>query len=134
LKLDQAEVESTLARWLDQQPGVSKAYTRKQLEAARPFDANERIWKAYHPHCGDVTVILKPYWIFDFPFAGGTTHGTPYPYDTHVPLLVYGPGISPGVRSEPITPQATAAILAKSLGIPRPKNAEAPVPAHLWAD
>jgi hypothetical protein len=134
LKIEQAEAEAALAHWLDQQPGVKKAYTRTQLERPRPASADERIWKSYHPRCGDVTVIPKPYWIFNLPFAGGTTHGTPYPYDTHVPLRVYGPGILPGVRSEPITPQATAAILAKSLGIPPPREAEVAVPDHLWAE
>ena len=65
-------------------------------------------------------VVLKPYHYFWPLLAKGTTHGSPHPYDTHVPLLLYGPGIPQGVFSEPVTPQATAAILARSLGIPPP--------------
>ena len=48
-----------------------------------------------------------------------------------MPLLVYGPGISGGVRREPVTPQATAAIFSKWLGLPLPNKAEFPVPMTL---
>ncbi|MFB9292934.1 alkaline phosphatase PafA [Persicitalea jodogahamensis] len=43
---------------------------------------------------GDIQIVLQPGW-----FAGrstGTTHGSPYNYDTHVPLLFYGWGIPKG--------------------------------------
>jgi hypothetical protein len=49
-----------------------------------------------------------------------------------VPLLVFGPGIRPGVRHDRVTPQAAAAILAHGLGIAPPARAEAPVPAGLF--
>src|SRR5206468_3984481 len=96
LKLDEAAVEQTLAGWLEKQPGIQKAYTRARLEGSRPASEDEhRVWKSFHPsRCGDVTVVLKPYWIFQLPFAGGTSHGSPHHYDTHVPLLVFGPGVS----------------------------------------
>jgi len=61
-----------------------------------------------------------------------TTHGSPHAYDTHVPLLVYGPGIRPGVRTERVTPQATAAILARGLGVAPPAGAEVGVPTGLF--
>jgi hypothetical protein len=38
----------------------------------------------------------------------------------------------PGVRSERVTPQAMASILARALGVPAPKGAEAPLPAGLF--
>ena len=87
--------------------------------------------------CGDVYVVLRPYYLPTAkPFnptnpETGTTHGTPFNYDTHVPLLVYGPGISGGVRTEPITPQATAAIFSRWLGLRLPDKADFPVPATL---
>jgi hypothetical protein len=48
-----------------------------------------------------------------------------------VPLVVYGPGISGGSCPEAVTPQATAAIFARALGVPPPDKAEAPVPKRL---
>lgn len=64
----------------------------------------------------------------------GTNHGTPHDYDTHVPLLVYGPGIRSGVRHDAVTPQAAAVILAHALGIKPPAKADVDVPADLFVE
>jgi hypothetical protein len=48
-----------------------------------------------------------------------------------VPLLFYGPGIKAGGRDEPVTPQAAAAVLARSLRIDTPHGAYAGVPDGL---
>lgn len=45
-----------------------------------------------------VTVTLKPFW---YRYAGLTaTHGSPYDYDAHVPVIFYGPTVKPGRYSE----------------------------------
>jgi hypothetical protein len=46
-------------------------------------------------------------------------------------LLVYGPGISPGLWTEAVSPQVIAAIFARALRIPPPAAAESPVPQGL---
>jgi hypothetical protein len=93
----------------------------------------QRVWRSFHPdRSGDVVVVQKPYHIFTTPLATGTLHGTPHPYDTHVPLLVFGRGVRPGPRQDPVTPQACAAILAHALGIAAPAAAEAPLPDELF--
>jgi hypothetical protein len=81
--------------------------------------------------CGDVAVVTKPNYLITA-YPTGTSHGTPHAYDTHVPLLVYGLGVQAGERKDAVTPQAVAKILASSLSIQPPKNAEAPVPADLF--
>lgn len=133
--LKSADVEAALAAWLKEQDGVQDAYTRTQLAGEIPADdaVGRSIRKSFHPdHSGDVVVIQEPYDLFGNPGATGTTHGTPHPYDTHVPLVIYGPGIHKGAREDRVTPQAAAAILAKALGIAPPKDAEAPVPGGLF--
>ena len=65
-------------------------------------------------------------------FSTGTSHGTPYPYDTHVPLLFYGPGIQKGIYTNTVTPQSIAAVFVKALGIPPMKTLEYPIPDKLW--
>jgi predicted AlkP superfamily pyrophosphatase or phosphodiesterase len=45
----------------------------------------------YAPRCGDFRYVLKPNYI-EYG-KQGTTHGSPYSYDTHVPLLWYGASI-----------------------------------------
>jgi hypothetical protein len=64
------------------------------------------------------------------PFLGGTNHGTPHPYDTHVPLLIYGPGIPASVHTERVIPQVLPAIFAQLCGIAPPAAAEAQVPVN----
>jgi hypothetical protein len=123
----------SLAQWLRRQPGVFKAYTRAQLSRPASGDADlERMQRSFYPErCGDVVVLPKAYSLFVPPFSTGTTHGTPHAYDTHVPLLVYGPSIHGGARDEAVTPQAIAAVFAHFLGLASPPSAEAPVPDSL---
>jgi hypothetical protein len=135
-KLEPADVAKTLAEFLDKQTGIQKAYTRAELEV--PAAANDavgrRMRKAYYPdRCGDVGIVLKPYWLVsDGTITTGTSHGTPHPYDTHVPLLVFGPNVKPGVRKEEVVPAAIASIFAKGLGIAPPAKAEYPATAGLF--
>jgi hypothetical protein len=89
--------------------------------------------RSYFPaRCGDLAVILRPHLLLSG-FDNGTTHGTPYPYDTHVPLLVYGPGILKGVHEERVVPQAMPVILARALEIEPPTGAKTPLPRGLFA-
>lgn len=133
--LDAAQVEETLAGWLKQQPGILTAYTRSQLLKGLPPDdvLGASVRRSFHPErSGDVVVVVKPYYLYSSLFVTGTTHGTPHPYDTHVPLLVYGPGVRPGVREQAVTPLATATILARALGIAPPARAQARLPDGLF--
>ena len=125
------EVARRLADYLGSQPDFGRVFTRADI-AAGTDALTQQVRKSYHPdRSGDVYVLLRP---FDLPGkagATGTTHGTPYGYDTWVPLLAYGPGVPGGRRDEPVTPQAAAAILARFLGVPAPDGAEYGVPATL---
>ena len=57
--------------------------------------------RSYFPgRSTDVAFILRPYFIDRQPF--GINHGTPWEYDTHVPLVWYGVGVAPGVHLEPV--------------------------------
>jgi arylsulfatase A-like enzyme len=53
----------------------------------------------------------------------GTTHGTPYTYDTHVPLAFYGLPFQPGVYRTHAEPVDMVATLASLLGINAPAEA-----------
>jgi predicted AlkP superfamily pyrophosphatase or phosphodiesterase len=129
------EVARTTAEFLASRSHVGRAFTRAELEKGFPENdvIGNRVRRSYNPErSGDVYVLLKPYCLQMEGFKeANTTHGTPYNYDTHVPLLVYGPGISGGVRTEPIAPQAAAAIFSKWLGLRLPNKAEFPIPTTL---
>ncbi len=130
-----AEVEAALAGWLKQQPGIQTACTRTQLLEGLPPDdtVGRRVLRSfYRERSGDVMVVNRPYWIL-WPYETGTTHGSPHPYDTHVPLLACGPGIRAGAYPDAIRPQAAPVLLARSLGIPPPAAADAVVPERVFA-
>lgn len=52
----------------------------------------------------------------------GTGHGSPYWHDRHVPFILYGPGIVPGVFDEPVYTYDLAPTLAAISGIPVPAD------------
>jgi hypothetical protein len=120
-------------------PGVARAFTRAEVSGpVSPADEIAvRVKRSFHPaRSGDVYVLLQPYCTEGKPpplpaEPTGTMHCTPYAYDTHVPLLVYGPGIRGGERNEATTPQALASIFAKWLDVRRPKDAAFPLPETL---
>jgi predicted AlkP superfamily pyrophosphatase or phosphodiesterase len=132
--LDPAEVEEALAGWLERQPGVQAAFTRRRLQRVNDPLA-QTVRRSTDPErSGDVAVVIRPYHLLTGTFTPGTTHGTPHAYDTHVPLFVYGPEVVAGRREEAVTPLALAAILAQGLGLPPPQDAEAAVPPGLFHD
>jgi hypothetical protein len=131
-----ANVEAALAAWLAKQDGVQAAYTRTQLTADGPAgdDVARIVKQSFFPaRSGDVYVLLKPYYLASGKLGTGTTHGTPYEYDTHVPLVVYGAGVTPGVHKERVAPLAAAPILAAAAGVAPPAGSAVPVPDGLLA-
>ncbi|MBI2257682.1 MAG: alkaline phosphatase family protein [Flavobacteriia bacterium] len=96
----QAEkVEELIANYLIQIDGIKTAYTRNQILFG---DANDKwlsmIKKGYrHQESGDLIFVLEPgYLPKSKPNENthkGTSHGSAFNYDTHVPLLWYGNNI-----------------------------------------
>jgi arylsulfatase A-like enzyme len=54
--------------------------------------------------------------------ASGTTHGTPYSYDTHIPLVLLGPGIRPGRYHKAVALNDLAPTLATLLEVETPSG------------
>ncbi len=49
---------------------------------------------------GDLLILNKPGYLYNNYGSAGTTHGTGYAYDTHVPMLFYGTGIKNGSTTQ----------------------------------
>lgn len=80
--------------------GIYKSITAEQLNNASFTGVVGRIQKGYNQKkSGDVMLVLNPGWMSYR--QTGTTHGSPYAYDTQVPLLLYGWGIKHGSTVEP---------------------------------
>jgi hypothetical protein len=123
-----AEVARELAKWLSEQEGLT-AYDRAQLTEPSSDPVRQKLRASFHPdRAGDVAMVLRPYCLLGTSLTG-TTHGTPHPYDTYVPLVFYGTGVTPGERREVVPPQIIAAVLAQAVGLPPPAFAEYGVPS-----
>ncbi len=126
-RADADEVAEEARSLLLEEPGIAVAYTRRELASGSRIDgpffsAMQRSW---HPDVsGDVQYALKPYWMFGSS-ASIATHGSPYPYDTHVPLLLWGPRwVRAGQIDERVDIVDLAPTLARWLGVDAPAAAQ----------
>jgi arylsulfatase A-like enzyme len=124
-------IEQKAAELLTRFDGVAGAYARSELMSGLPIDDADlrRVAASVHPErSGHVYVLQKPHWIFaEADEAGLTaTHGTPYAYDTHVPIYVLGPGLRAAHVNRPVDVRGVAPTVARWLGIGAPRGASAP--------
>ena len=66
---------------------------------------------------GDLEIILEPFWMRQ---AQGTTHGTPYNYDAHIPLILLGRRVTAGEYSDQVALNDLAPTLATLAGVEIP--------------
>ncbi len=109
------------------EPGMGVAYTRRELEtnsrAGAPYF--EQMRKSWHKDVsGDVQFVFTPNWMVGV--AGlVATHGSPHPYDTQVPILIYGPQwIKPGRVDARVEVVDIAPTLSRLMGVPVPSASE----------
>jgi predicted AlkP superfamily pyrophosphatase or phosphodiesterase len=98
--------------------GIAQVFTESVLQQAA-FDEQSikgRVVRGFYPkRCGNIAFVLQPGWI-SWSGVTGSTHGSAYSYDTHVPIIFFGKGIKKGSSStyHPITDIApTLSILLK---------------------
>jgi predicted AlkP superfamily pyrophosphatase or phosphodiesterase len=126
LKLNPDAVTKVIKDQLRGQPGIYDVLTLAELNllpAEYPFVSELR--RGIHPRrSGDILYLLDPAWHADDKYfgKGGTTHGSPYPYDTHVPLLWYGGQIQAGKSYKPVSITDIAPTLAAILRIMEPNS------------
>lgn len=135
--LPREEVESFVARATLEQPGVAFAFTRSQLErgtlpAHRIGTLVQRAW--HRQMAVDIVVVPKPFWYFqskNTPAPNACSHGTPYTYDTSVPLLLHGRRwVKAGRYAEYAETVDIAPTLAHVLNVRVPSASEGKVLTH----
>jgi predicted AlkP superfamily pyrophosphatase or phosphodiesterase len=89
------------------QDGVANAYSENVIRQSQYGEEGVKglVVRGYHAkRSGDIVIVLEPGW-YASPKIQGTTHGSPYTYDTHVPVIFFGNGIKKGesVRRHSIT-------------------------------
>ena len=124
--LDFAAVQAVARDELLKLPGVSAVFTREQLLGSDKSTPHlEAMRKSFDPtRAAQLQIVLKPHWIFSYR-PGGSTHGSPYEYDTHVPLLFWGPAyVGQGEMPARAEVADLAPTLAAVAGLPAPAQAQ----------
>ncbi len=126
-KYDLSIVAQAARAVLLEQPGIATAYTRAELldgsRSGESFFA--QIERSWHPDVsGEVQFVLKPLWAFGLG-GRGAAHGSPYDYDTQVPILLYGPTwIGAGRVAQRVEVVDIAPTLSAMLGVGVPAASE----------
>lgn len=132
-KLDEAEVNRVAAQAALGIPHVFRVYTREQLMngSALEDQVGRRVMNGFYVRRGaDVYIMLEPYWMFA---ARGTTHGTTFSYDAHVPIIFMGPGVRPGIFYQAIAVNDIAPTLATILSIEIPSGSVGRVLSEIFS-
>jgi predicted AlkP superfamily pyrophosphatase or phosphodiesterase len=99
---------------------VNQAFTATELRRQQEKGTlSSAALSYYRERSGNVYYELKPF-IVPGEEQTGTTHGSPWSYDTRVPLLWFGAGIAPGTHSGTVSMADVAPTLALLLGISEP--------------
>ncbi|MFQ5739349.1 MAG: alkaline phosphatase family protein [Acidobacteriota bacterium] len=98
--LSRSRVETVAAEFLRHYRGVAWVLNRSQLLAGQvpPTRLGQQIIRSWNPTIsGDLWVVQRNCWyLLGAPHALAATHGSPYSYDTDVPLMFLGPWFRPG--------------------------------------
>jgi hypothetical protein len=120
--IDRSELEHVAAEVLRVQPHVFRVYTRSQLLAGAissdivGLSVRNGFNEVRSP---DIIVIPEPFYQGG---TAGTTHGTPFSYDTHVPVMFLGPGVKAGKYNRRVPVNDIAPTLATILEIETPSG------------
>ena len=133
-RVDRRAFDAEARRLLLAEAGIVAAFSRADIEGnALPPDTPflGQVRKSWHrERSADIQLVVKPYWLFGSPGRTGTTHGSPHAYDTHVPILLYGPRwIAAGRVDTRVEVVDIAPTLARLLGLGTPDaNEGRPLP------
>jgi predicted AlkP superfamily pyrophosphatase or phosphodiesterase len=126
--LDQAQVEEAVAEVLTNFAGVALAVSSTALAQGRVpnFALHDSVLRNFSPtRSGDIFVVFEPnHFINDFDgLEVASTHGSPWRYDTYVPLVFAGPGIPAQRLMRRVETVDVAPSLAVLLGTKPPSGA-----------
>lgn len=125
--LELQKVKQQLKEFLLTQKFISNVFTEEEVQFSssnNPF--LQIIANGYDPkQNGELVLLFKPG--FMEYSSTGTTHGSPYSYDTHVPCLFYGWKIKKGESFHKKTITQIAPTLAQKLKITMPNGTQSEV-------
>ncbi len=123
-KLDFLDVEASVKSFLLGYNGVSQVYGRSTLSESLSSEYTATLLSnGFHPaRSADIAYVLNPAWMQYHHY--GTTHGSSYSYDTHVPLIWYGWNIKPGESYDRVSITDIAPTLCRFFNISPPNGSD----------
>jgi predicted AlkP superfamily pyrophosphatase or phosphodiesterase len=126
-KLDAAAVRRWAAAFLQKQPDLQTAISRDDVGLVDPSGLGKAFSNSCYPErSGDVLMVLKPFHVLESEKAG-TSHGTPWSYDTEVPIFLFGRGVKPGLYGNVVRPIDLAPTVSAILEMGSPASNEGTV-------
>ncbi|HNY39081.1 MAG TPA: alkaline phosphatase family protein [Bryobacteraceae bacterium] len=122
-KLALDDVQDTAAAAARQLPYIARVFTREDLRRGMTHAdlVGARVQNGFfYLRASDLFIVPNPYWLFE---ASGTSHGTPWNYDSHVPLMIMGPQIKPGRYYQRVLVNDLAPTLTAIAGVEIPSGA-----------
>ncbi|TVR40274.1 MAG: alkaline phosphatase family protein [Cryomorphaceae bacterium] len=118
-----AQIARELADFVRRFEGIAEAYTAWDFRTHEYTQGMVHLMQNGYNHkrSGDVILITEPAWM-EYG-SKGTTHGSPWNYDTHVPALFFGWGVKPGHTDERLSITDIAPTVSSLLRISFPNAA-----------
>lgn len=128
LGLDGQVVETAVAQELEKLPGIAMAVSSTALRsgAVAPGPLTNQVLANFHKdRSGDIYVVFQPHWfVADFDgLTVASAHGSPWSYDTFVPLMFMGPGVKRAKVLRRVHTIDVAPTIAAFLGAKPPSGA-----------
>ena len=125
--LDFAMVSRRVAEELRELPGIAYAVSSHDLRtgAVVQTPVTEAILVNFNEdRSGDIYVVFEPHWfVADFDGASVSgSHGSPWAYDSHVPVIWMGPGIENGRIARRVETVDVAPTISAYLGVKYPSG------------
>ncbi|MDN3205841.1 alkaline phosphatase PafA [Algoriphagus sediminis] len=122
MDVDLDDLEEDLAQFLIKLPGIKEVYTSTAMRNTEFTKGRASLLQnGYNQKAsGELLLILEPGWLTGG--AKGTSHGTGYTYDTHVPILFYGWNVKAGESSKKVSITDIAPTLSMMLDIRLPNG------------
>jgi predicted AlkP superfamily pyrophosphatase or phosphodiesterase len=113
-----APLLASLFKSIEEIPGVLRVLRTDQLsENSRDPIVRSAALSYLASRSGDLMVVPKEYWFMSPRTTFGTTHGSPYEYDTHVPVIFFGGTVKAGRSKANVTPADIAPTLGDFAGV-----------------
>ncbi len=131
--IDICEVELELRKIILEVEGIYEVYT--SCEIMHELDPNDEVFRKvkksfYKGRSGQLYVVPKPFYYLteSSEYRGSAaTHGSPWNYDTYVPIIFAGPGVPHGNSGIDANPKDIAKTICNYLGIKSPSSADGKV-------